>query len=69
MYGELILEDAITDAERFEIELTGARRTMEQLKITAEAAGKYMQATTALLVLSHLDSAAAVAADAFNKED
>jgi hypothetical protein len=69
MYGELILEDAITDAERFEIELAGARRTMEQLAVTAEAAGKMNQSLWAEATLEMLAAVAANAANAFNKED
>lgn len=69
MYGELILEDELTDAERFEVALADARRMMRQLHFTAMAAGKLLQATAAMQALLALDTAAAPAEDAFNKDD
>ncbi len=69
MYGELILEDELTDAERFEVALADARRMMGQLAITALAAGNEQQAIWAETTLATLDAAASNAAVAFNKED
>lgn len=69
MYGELIFEDAITDAERFDTELTGARRMIRELAITAEAAGKSRQAAWARRAGYALDEAAECATSAFNKDD
>lgn len=69
MYGELILEDELTDAERFEVTLTDARRMMQQLADTAEAAGKRGQAVQALAALATLHEAVEIATYAFNKDD
>lgn len=69
MYGELILEDELTDAERFEVALANARRMMRELAITAEAAGKSRQAAWARRAVYTLDDAAECAIEAFNKDD
>lgn len=69
MYGELILEDELTDAERFEVALADARRMMRELDVTAEAAGKHLQAEAADRVLCLLNEAVETAIYAFNKED